>query len=272
MEITSTDKAFGGAVADIYERYMVPLMFEPYAQDLARRVAPFAPERVLELAAGTGALTRELSRSLPATTHIVATDLNPAMLAQARTIGTPRPVEWHQADAMELPFAGESFDLVVCQFGVMFFPDKPRALAEAARLLRPGGRLVFSTWDRIETNEFADVVLNAVAAMFADDPPSFLRRVPHGYFDPDRIRHDVECAGLPAPESIDLVVLPTTAASPRDPAIALCQGTPMRNEIEARNPEAVPLATDAATVAMAERYGPGRVSGGASALVATVKI
>lgn len=270
MEITAADKTFAGPVPDIYERYMVPLMFEPYARNLVAHVKDSMPERVLELAAGTGVVTRALATSLPAAVTIIATDLNPQMLVQAQAVGTTRAVEWRQADAMSLPFPDASFDLVVCQFGVMFFPDKRRALAEAARVLRPRGRLIFSVWDRIEKNEFAATVQGAVGSMFPDRPPTFMSRVPHGYFDPDAIQRDLQGGGLARPASIEFVCLPTTAESPRVPAIALCQGTPMRLEIEARDPAAVPLATDMATMAIAERFGGGRVTGASRALLTIV--
>src|SRR3569832_390586 len=120
---SSADSAFTGSVAQFYERYMVPLIFEPYAVDLAQRVAKAAPRRVLELAAGTGVVTRQLSDMLDRSCEIVATDLNPAMSEEAARIGTVRPVQWRQADAMQLPFDSASFDVVVCQFGAMFFPD-----------------------------------------------------------------------------------------------------------------------------------------------------
>ena len=143
---SSVDTAFTGSVAQFYERYMVPLIFEPYAVDLARRVAQAAPARVLELAAGTGVVTRQLAVMLDTSADIVATDLNPAMIEEAARIGTARPVAWRQVDAMQLPFESASFDAVVCQFGVMFLPDKPRAFAEARRVLRPGGLFAFNAW------------------------------------------------------------------------------------------------------------------------------
>jgi ubiquinone/menaquinone biosynthesis C-methylase UbiE len=143
------DKNFSGAIPELYEAYLVPLIFEPYAADLATRLAARSPSRVLEVAAGTGVVTRALTRTLPASTSIVATDLNQAMLDRARAVGTAYPVEWRTADALALPFPDRSFDAVVCQFGVMFFPDKPRAYAEARRVLRPGGAFVFNVWDSL---------------------------------------------------------------------------------------------------------------------------
>ena len=199
----SSDKVFAGSVPALYEQFMVPLIFEPYAKDLVTRVAAYPLTRVLEIAAGTGVVTRRLASALGADVAIVATDLNPPMLAKAAAVGTSRPVEWKEADAMQLPFADASFDAVVCQFGAMFFPDKPKAFAEARRVLRSGGVLLFNVWDRIEENEFADVVTRTLASRFPDDPPRFLARTPHGYHDVARIRSDLAGGGFDnAPASI----------------------------------------------------------------------
>jgi ubiquinone/menaquinone biosynthesis C-methylase UbiE len=176
----SSDAAFGGLIAALYEQRLVPLIFEPYAGDLATRAETLRPGRVLEIAAGTGVVTRRLARLLPPDVEIVATDLNVPMLDQATAIGTTRAVQWRQADAMQLPLAEGEFDAVVCQFGAMFFPDKGRAFAEVRRVLRPGGLFLFNVWDRIEDNELADEVTRALAVMFPDDPPRFLARTPHG--------------------------------------------------------------------------------------------
>src|SRR6185437_3429182 len=150
---------------------------------LASRQSTRKLSRVLEIAAGTGVVTRHLASKLPADVSIVATDLNQPMLDTAADMGTSRPVEWRPADAMQLPFEGGEFDAVVCQFGVMFFPDKAKAFSEARRVLRPGGVLLFNVWDRIEENEFADAVTTALESLFPDDPPRFLARTPHGYHD-----------------------------------------------------------------------------------------
>jgi SAM-dependent methyltransferase len=271
MDISEADKTFAGAIPEVYERYMVPLLFEPYARDLAERVAPLGARRVLELAAGTGVLTRRLAQVLDETTSIVATDLNPQMLEQGIATGTRRPVDWRTADALALPFPDRSFDLVVCQFGAMFFPDKPRAWVEARRVLGPGGRLVFNVWDRIERNGFADTVQGAVASLYEQDPPSFMARVPHGYFDEDVIRADLHRGGFERVASIEPVTLSTEAASPRVPAVAICQGTPMRHEIEARDPAGVLPATEAATAAVAARFGSGAVVADARAFTVSVE-
>jgi SAM-dependent methyltransferase len=270
MDISAADKTFAGAIPEVYERYMVPLLFEPYARDLADRVAPIGARRVLELAAGTGVLTRRLAQVLDETVSIVATDLNPQMLEQGIATGTSRAVEWRTADALALPFPDRSFDLVVCQFGAMFFPDKPRAWAEARRVLGPGGRLVFNVWDRIERNGFADTVQGAVASLYEQDPPSFMARVPHGYFDSELIRADLRQGGFERPPALETVEMPTTAASPRVPAVAICQGTPMRHEIEACDPADVLRATDVATAAVAARFGDGEVTAASQAIVVAV--
>jgi SAM-dependent methyltransferase len=270
MGTSQTDTVFAGSIPQLYERHLVPLIFAPYASDLGSRAASRSPSRVLEIAAGTGAVTRALASVLAPDATIVATDLNQAMLDTATAIGTRRPVEWKQADAMKLPFPDESFDLVVCQFGAMFFPDRPAAFAEARRMLRNRGAFLFSVWDRIEDNEFADSVTQALATRFPDDPPRFLARVPHGYHDASRIAHDVALAGFAQPPRIDTVTRRSRADSAREPAIAYCHGTPLRSEIEARD-SGLAEATDVAATAIEKRFGSGMVDGKIQALVVTVE-
>ena len=260
MNSPSGDRVFSGSIAQLYERYMVPMIFEPYAIDLARRVAAVQPPSVLEIAAGTGAVTRHLANRLPADVPITATDLNQAMIDQAASIGTSRPVTWRQADAMRLPFEGGSFDAVVCQFGSMFFPDRVAGYAEARRVLREGGTLLFNVWDRIEDNEFADVVTQAMVRLFPDDPPRFLARLPHGYHDRTAITDDLLRAGFAGANRIDTLAMQSPADSARTVAIAYVQGTPLRNEIEARDASRLDEATGAATAALEQRYGTGPVS------------
>ncbi|MBE7941616.1 MULTISPECIES: methyltransferase domain-containing protein [Ramlibacter] len=268
---TSTDTAFTGSVAQFYERHMVPLIFEPYAVDLAQRVAQAGPQRVLELAAGTGVLTRQLAVMLAPAASVVATDLNPAMLEEAARIGTARPVQWREVDAMQLPFDEGAFDAVACQFGVMFFPDRPQAYAEARRVLRPGGLFAFSAWGPIAANEFADAVTDALAALYPQDPPRFMARTPHGYHDPARIAQDVAAAGFGAAPVLETVAFTSRAVSAQAVAFAYCEGTPLRGEILARDPQGLGRATQAAAAALVRRFGEGPVEGRIEAIVATVR-
>ena len=271
MDTRVGDRAFAGAIPRFYEQHLVPLIFAPYAGDIARRVAARAPGRALEVAAGTGAVTRELAKALPPSAKIVATDLNPPMLEQAAAIGTAHPVEFKVADAMQLPFDDASFDAVVCQFGAMFFPDKARAFAEARRVLRPGGLFAFSVWDRIEDNEFADEITTAVAALFPADPPRFLARTPHGYHDVAAIARDLAAGGFERAPTFTTLAARSRADAPRTPAFAYCQGTPLRGEIEARDASRLEEATTVATAAIARRFGDGPVDGKIQAHVVTIE-
>jgi len=271
MQGPDTDKVFAGSIPELYDTYLVPLIFEPYAADLAKRLGSRSLSRVLEVAAGTGVVTRALAAVLPEKVAIVATDLNQAMLDQAAAVGTRRALEWRQADAMQLPFADGTFDAVVCQFGVMFFPEKPRAFAEARRVLRPGGVFLFNVWDRIAENEFADTVTSALEVLFPEDPPRFLARTPHGYHDRRTIERDLASGGFAGAARIDTVAARSLAASPRVPAIAYCQGTPLRNEIEARDASRLAEATDVAAEAIGKRFGRGAVEGKIQAHIVTIE-
>jgi SAM-dependent methyltransferase len=262
----AADSKFEGSIPQLYERYLVPLIFAPYAADITRRVVALAPQRVLELAAGTGVVTRQLAQQLPVETTIVATDLNQPMLDEAARAGTARPVDWRQADAMQLPFADASFDAVVCQFGVMFFPDKAGALLEARRVLRPGGHLLFNVWDRIEVNEIVFTVCGALDELFPDDPPRFMHRGPHGYADKNLIAADFARGGFGQPE-IFTVAHRSRSASPLDAVIGYCHGSPLRMEIEAKGANALGRATEAAVAALTRRFGAGTIEGGVQAHV-----
>jgi len=269
--MSDSDKVFAGSVPKIYDTYLVPLIFEPYAGDLVNRLRSRSLSRILEIAAGTGVVTRALASVLSEGVSIVATDLNQAMLDQASVTGTKRKGEWRHADAMQLPFPDGTFDAVVCQFGVMFFPDKPKAFSEARRVLRLGGVFVFNVWDRIAENEFADTVTTTLESVFPEDPPRFLARTPHGYYDRLTIERDLAQGGFMKPAQIATVAARSKAESPRVPAIAFCQGTPLRNEIEARDAKRLDEATDTATVAIAQRFGPRAVDGKIQAHVVTIE-
>lgn len=262
----ASDSVFAGAVPDIYERLLVPIIFAPFAADLATQVAALKPGCVLETAAGTGAATCALAERLPARARITATDLNPAMLETAARRSSDPRIEWRQADALALPFEDESFDAVMCQFGAMFFPDKTQGFREMRRVLKPGGTLLFNVWDRIATNAFTQVVTDALAALFPDDPPLFMVRTPHGYFSLDRLYEDVAAAGL-ADFTASVVSHTGRAGSVRDLAIAFCQGTPLRGEIEVRAPGRLDEVTEAVMPALLDRFGSGPIEGRLRAIV-----
>jgi SAM-dependent methyltransferase len=266
--MASTDTAFAGSIPEIYERYLVPLIFDSYAQDSAARVASLAPQHVLETAAGTGIVTEHLVARLAHNAHIVATDLNPSMLDRAALrLKDPR-LEWCQADAMALPFDDEAFDLVACQFGAMFFPDKIKGFKEARRVLKRGGRFVFAVWGRLSANEFADTITRAMDELFPTDPPRFLARIPHGYHDVNLIRADLRGAGFSTVQ-IEAIEHRSKAPSCQDPAIAYCQGTPLRSEIETRDPGGLQRPTTHAAAALFKRFGEGPVDGRVRAYIVT---
>jgi SAM-dependent methyltransferase len=263
--MASTDVAFSGSVPKIYDRYLGPLLFEPYAEDLAARLEALAPGAVLETAAGTGLVSRAIVRRLPKA-RLTATDLNQAMLDVAAERLDRDTVELRVADAQALPFEDGAFDAVVCQFGMMFLPDRPAGYQEAARVLKPGAAFVFNVWDSLEENPVGRVVAEAVAALFPDDPPSFLRRAPWGYHDKGRIEQDARGGGF-EDVRVETVRKRSRAPTPAAAAIGLCQGSPLRSEIEARGD--LQAATDAATAALVEAFGAGPLDQPMSAHVVT---
>jgi SAM-dependent methyltransferase len=223
---------------EAYEKWLVPTVFGPFAVDLAARVAARSPARLLELAAGTGALTRELTRVV-GSAELTATDLNEAMVAlgRARVPGAT----WQQADALRLPFDEARFDVVACQFGVMFLPDKPAGYAEVRRVLVPDGTFLFNAWGTLATHDFEATFMAALERLFPDDPPTFLARTPHGYADPDRIVSDLQAGGLRC-TTIETVILEGQAESVPDLVNGYCTGTPVRAEIVDRGELATTIA------------------------------
>ena len=271
--MSETDKLFAGSIPENYDRYMVPLIFESFARDMAQRAAALSPGAVLETAAGSGVVTRALTPLLSPDASYVVTDLNQPMLdyAATRQAADPR-IRWRQANALALPFENGVFDLVCCQFGVMFFPDRRAGYLEVKRVLKPGAHFLFSVWDRIEENVFAKDVTDALAEMFPDDPPRFLARTPHGCYDVAVVRDELEKAGFSS-VAIETRADVSRASSPRHPAVAYCQGTPLRNEIEARDAGKLEAATEHAASWIASRHGSGEVAGKIQAhvVVATVR-
>ena len=245
---------FSGSIPSIYDRFMVPLIFAPYAEEVARRAGAFMPGHILETAAGTGIVTQSLHHKLP-DAEIIATDLNQPMLDVAAQRVRSDKVSFEVADAQELRFANDSFDLVVCQFGVMFFPDKVRANAEARRVLRDGGRYLLVIWDRVERNLATMAAGRAVGDIIPGEAGRFYERVPFKYHDRDLIEQDLRAAGFEQIE-IETIERRSRAPSAREAALALVQGTPMRADIEEVAPGQLDAATDAAEAALRQFDGP----------------
>ncbi|HEX4571191.1 MAG TPA: methyltransferase domain-containing protein [Dongiaceae bacterium] len=252
-----TDRQFAGSIPALYDRFMGPMLFQPYAEDLAARATALSPHRVLEVAAGTGIVTRALAAALPGAA-ITATDLNQAMLDYAATVLNAPHVTFRQADGQKLPFEAGSFDLVACQFGIMFFPDRVAGFREARRVLAPGGRYLFSVWADLGANDFVEVITEELEARFPEDPPRFMMRTPHGHHNIAHLSRDLATAGFGdvKVESLDKV---SRSPSARDVAIGYCQGTPLSAEIAARGDLAA--VTEALAEVLAERFGRGPVEG-----------
>jgi ubiquinone/menaquinone biosynthesis C-methylase UbiE len=265
--MATQDSVFSGSIAAIYDRFMVPLVFAPYAEEVARRARAFMPGDILETAAGTGVVTGALHRALP-DARIIATDLNAPMLDVAAARVRSDNVRFEAADAQDLPFADASFDLVVCQFGIMFYPDKVRGNSEARRVLRDGGRYLLVIWDRIERNLATMTAGKAVADVIPQGAGRFYERVPFRYHDQADIAADLRAAGF-AEVEFETIELMSRATSARDAAIALVQGTPMRADIEQIDPKLLAPATDAAAKALAQFEGPDGFSAPMSAHLVT---
>jgi SAM-dependent methyltransferase len=258
---SDTSRVWLDSMSHAYEKWLVPSVFRPFAVDLAGRASDRMPRRILEVAAGTGVLTSELVSALP-TAEVTATDLNAAMVDVGRR--QVPGARWRQADALDLPFEAGEFDLVACQFGVMFFPDKPAGFAEARRVLTPDGTLLVNTWGPVDTHDFGAAVVAELERVFPDDPPRFLTSIPHGYSDPDAVVADLRAGGFDD-VVVESVTLEGRAASAADIAVGFCTGTPLRAEIEARGDLAA--VTAAVAKAMQERLGQGAVTGRMTAYV-----
>ena len=245
---------FSGSIPAIYDRYMVPLVFAPFAEEVARRAQSSMPGNVLETAAGTGIVTQALHRALPVA-EIIASDLNGPMLEVAAERLRSDKVSFEVADAQDLRFADGTFDMVVCQFGVMFFPDKVRGNSEARRVLRDGGQYLLVIWDKVERNHATMVAGRAVADLIPGEAGRFYERIPFRYHDKTIIEGDLRAAGFDE-IAIETIQMRSRAASARDAAVALVQGTPMRSDIEEVAPGMLEAATDAAERALRDFEGP----------------
>lgn len=249
----------GGSVPQNYERYLVPLLFLDYAVDLASRLDVPAGAAVLETACGSGAVTRHLQARIPSDARLTASDLAPAMLEQARqVVSDVSNVDFREADATDLPFADNAFDAVICQFGLMLFPDKAQGMREAARVLKPGGQYVFNVWDKLENNGFSQAVHETMAQIFPDDPPRFLE-VPCSYHDLTAMVRALQAAGF---GTVDITVQPrqSKATDPRQVAMGLVAGSPLANQIAERGSPSLEEATAAVADALAKRFGSGPIS------------
>lgn len=251
MSVTTT--AFTGSVPENYDRYLVPYIFEPYAKDLLARTDHAGVSHVLETACGTGSVTALLRNTLPPEVRLVATDLNGDMITIGKKILADKGIEWMVADAQALPFENDSFDLLVCQFGLMFIPDKATALKEAYRVVRLGGRIVFNTWDKLENNPAFYVADQVVKKYFPKEPPSFFH-IPFSMYDEKELQSLFEKAGF-RDIRIELVKKEGTSPSSAATATGMLEGTPMYPTIQQRGPELLPRIKKDLEEQLASRFG-----------------
>ena len=257
--------SFSESVPENYDRYMGPMLFEPYAEDLVERLKICDGMRVLEVACGTGIVTRRLREALPASAKLIATDLSEPMLAMARRkFDGDSSIDWQQADALALPFADESFDAVVCQFGLMFMPDKLAALREMHRVLAPNGQLVFNTWHELQRNDFCYVAHTTAMTFFESDPPKFYE-VPFSLYDARQLQSWMAEAGF-TNVTVRPLDLRSVSPSAADAAKGLVQGTPLAVALKERNANTAAI-TDAVAAALRARFKGTSVSGRMCALI-----
>jgi SAM-dependent methyltransferase len=267
--MSASSTVFTGSFAEVYDRYLAPMDFAPHGRRLAKRVAELAPRSVLETAAGTGVVTRELARLLPADARITATDLSQPMIALAQSnLGSER-IRWRQADALDLPFAAAEFDVVVCQFGVMFFPDKRKGFREALRALRPGARFLFNVWDRFEANLRSPLRIAArvIGSIVGRDPVSLMSPP---YYEDAVIQSDLAAAGF-VEFQVERITEPSRAASAREAATIACHGSVLRAAIEAHDPSGLEEITGRLSEKLLSEFGTGAVEGETQALLVTAE-
>jgi ubiquinone/menaquinone biosynthesis C-methylase UbiE len=260
------DVEFAGSIPAAYDKYLGPLFFEPYAEDLAARLHASENSSVLELACGTGILTRILRDRLPRSVALTATDLNEPMMRHAAAKFTGNEaIVWKQADACSLPFPDEAFDAVVCEFGVMFVPDKALCAREARRVLKPGGVFLFNVWDSLAENPLGNIPHETIARFFEKDPPAFYQ-VPFGYYDQTEIKRVLEAAGF-REVRIEVVRKESGTARVEDAAFGLVQGTPVSVAIGERDASLLSVITEAVARALEKEFGGPTFSAPQSAIV-----
>jgi len=258
--------AFVGSIPENYDRYLGPILFDPYAADLVTQLSVTENASVLELACGTGILTRRLRDRLGQNGKLIATDLNDAMLAcAAQKFEAAERIEWKQADAGDLPFTDQFFDAVVCQFGLMFFPDKEKAVRETFRVLKPGGTFLFNVWDTIEQNDLPHAAREVISEFFEDNPPDFYE-LPFSFHDPEVIRSLLTTTGF-SNIKVKRLSLSAIAASAREVAKGLVHGNPIISSINERNASSVPAIEAAVATAIAAQFGAGPVRARMQALI-----
>jgi SAM-dependent methyltransferase len=234
--LADTSSVFGESIPELYDRYLGPALFEPYAADMARRVVERTRGAILETACGTGVLTRQLRARMAPAVRLVATDLNQPMIDHARaTLGSMRKIAWLRADCATLPFAPASFTAAACQFGLMFVPDKAAAFREARRVLADGGLLAFNVWDSLAHNPYARVAQETIAGFFPTDPPRFFD-VPYGFHDARPWGDLLRVHGFAEPE-FEWMTLEAHSPTAEQLAVGLVRGTPVSNAIEERGGE-----------------------------------
>jgi ubiquinone/menaquinone biosynthesis C-methylase UbiE len=271
MSQSPADRVFSESISEIYDEGLVPMIFDQYAVQVALLLSDVRIGALLEVAAGSGAVTRVLAASMPEHVSITATDLNQAMIDRAIKVGTARSVQWQQADVMDLSFSDASFDVVVCQFGAMFFEPKSDAFAEVFRVLRPGGQFLFSVWNNIDVNDFAREVTRSLAEYFPANPPTFLERVPHGYHDRHVIGHDLAAGGFTSTPILDEKSLTSRAPTALALATAFCLGSPLRSEIEQRYEGDLSEVVNFVSASMERQIGSSNLEGNMSATFVSLK-
>ena len=262
---------FSGSIPAAYDRYLGPILFQPYAEDLAARVPVKKTSSVLELACGTGILTRVLRTYLPSKVKLIATDLNEPMFRQAAAkFGKGEKVRWLEADASDLPFDDRKFDAVVCQFGIMFVADKALAAREAYRVLKRNGLLLFSVWDGMKHNKLGELAHRTIASYFKKDPPTFYQ-VPFSYHNRTEIRRVLKQAGFREIKT-EVIAKIGQAKRAEDVAKGLVEGNPVAATIAKRDPSLLPVITDAVTAAITRRFGKQNIHAPMRAIVVRARI
>ncbi|HKR04526.1 MAG TPA: class I SAM-dependent methyltransferase [Bacteroidia bacterium] len=253
MSESTSNVAFTGNIPKIYDASLGPVFFEPYAIDMAQRLVKLNPASVLETAAGTGRVTAHLGNKLSIATKIIATDLNPGMLEVAKKKVTGKNITWQQADAMDLPFKENNFDTVVCQFGIMFYPDKLKGMQEAFRVLKKEGTFLFNVWDKVDYNPMAKTAREIIMNFFENDPPAFYN-IPFGYNDTNEISSLLREAGF-TNINFETVNKDAVAESAKKMSDGLVEGNPIANAIRERNPDAVSILEEKVTRELSEKFG-----------------